>query len=300
MSDRDANGFRRQIRASLHDWTRTNLFPFYRLLSPVLVPEEPFIDAKHFRVLVRALEKVEFGETPRLLISIPPRHGKSRLASVALPAWLLGRDPSRKIICASYGQNLANDFALRTRELMRSEIYKALFPGTRLEAGGTSLEELRTTAKGYRLATSVQGVVTGKGANYIIIDDPMKAGDASSDVQRNGVNEWTKSTLMSRFDKPAEGRMIVIMQRLHMDDLIGRLHDEGNWTLLEMPGEAIEPQEFDLGGGKIWKFQPGDLLYPEIIRPSGSRATEDSISEKQPTAPKFCNAPQHPAGRSSR
>jgi predicted phage terminase large subunit-like protein len=291
MIDCDAKDLRAEARADLRRWARESLFPFYRLLSPILVPEEKFIDAKHFRVLVRALEKVESGETPRLLISIPPRHGKSRLASVAFPAWLLGRDPSTKIICASYGQELADDFARRTRELMRSEVYATVFPGSKLEVGGTALSELRTTAKGYRLGTSVNGVVTGKGANYIIIDDPMKAADASSDTARNSVNEWVKSTLMSRFDKPAEGRMIVIMQRLHMDDLIGRLRDEGGWTILEMPGEAIEHQEFDIGGGKAWNFAPGDLLYPE----SFDRAALDQLKHDLGEAAYSAQILQRPA-----
>lgn len=263
MNNCETETFRRQSRAAMRGLARNNFFVFFRLLAPVLVPGQPFIDAPHFRVLARALEKVESGENPRLLICIPPRHGKSLLASVALPAWILGRNPSAKVICASYGQDLSRDFALRSRDLIRSDVCRAIFPGTILDVGGAALEELRTSVKGYRLATSVQGVLTGKGADYIIIDDPMKAADASSDVARNSVYEWVKSTLMSRFDKPTEGRMIVIMQRLHMDDLIGRLRDEGGWAILEMPGEAIEPQKFDLGGDKVWDFRPGDLLYPE-------------------------------------
>jgi hypothetical protein len=127
------------------------------------------------------------------------------------------------------------------------------------------LDELRTTGKGYRLATSTNGVVTGKGANFIFIDDPMKAVDAQSDLARNSAYEWFKTSLMSRFDKPADGRVIVLMQRLHMDDLIGRLRDEGGWTLLGMPGEGVVRQEFDIGQNEIWDFQPGELLYPEMF-----------------------------------
>ena len=114
-----------------------------------------------------------------------------------------------------------------------------------------ALDELRTTDKGYRLGTSINGVVTGKGANYIIIDDPMKAVDANSEVTRNASFGWFKTSLMSRFDKPSEGRAIVLMQRLHMDDLIGRLRDEGGWTLLEMPGEGVTTQIFDMGKTKM-------------------------------------------------
>ena len=124
---------------------------------------------------------------------------------------------------------------------------------------------MRTTEKGYRLGTSINGVVTGKGANYIIIDDPMKAVDANSETTRNAIYDWCKTSLMSRFDKPSEGRMVVLMQRLHMDDLIGRLRDEGGWTLLEMPGEAVTTQTFDVGQNEEWDFEPGDLLYPEMF-----------------------------------
>lgn len=261
----DASNARRQARERIRAACSCNLHAFYRYAFPVLVPEATFIDAWHFRVLATALQKVATGEIRRLLIAIPPRHGKSRLASVALPTWILGREPTAKIICASYGQDLARDFAMRSRELLNSRQCQAIFPGLALERGGQGLEELRTTQKGYRLATSVQGVVTGKGADYIIIDDPIKAVDATSDVARNQAYEWVKTTLMSRFDRPSEGRMVVIMQRLHMDDLIGRLRDEGGWTVLEMPGEGVERQEFDLGDGSAWEFQPGELLYPEVF-----------------------------------
>jgi hypothetical protein len=261
----DVSTLRRTHREAIWAYAREHLYPFYRLTFPVLSPEAEFIPARHFQVLCTALEKVVTGETPRLLIPVPPRHGKSRLGSVALPAWILGRDPKAKIICASYGDQLARDFALRTRDLMRSNAYRSLFPQTALDVGGTALEELRTSAKGYRLATSVQGVVTGKGANYIIIDDPMKAVEASSEAARNSIYDWVKTALMSRFDRPADGRMVVLMQRLHQDDLIGRLQDEGGWAVLEMPGEAVQEQVFDLGGGERWIYKPGDLLFPEVF-----------------------------------
>lgn len=254
---------RRFARAEIREKARNSFYDFYRLMAPSVVPEGAFVEARHFRVLARALERVVTGETRRLLVAIPPRHGKSRLASVALPAWILGRDPSARIVCASYGQDLANDFARRSRELIRFDDYKAVFPETLLEPGGAALEELRTTKSGYRLATSVSGILTGKGADYALIDDPMKAADAQSEPARNAVYDWVASTLMSRFDKPGQSRIVVIMQRLHQDDLIGRLRDDGGWTVLAMPSEATERQEFDLGNGKTWVFLPGDLLFPD-------------------------------------
>lgn len=105
--------------------------------------------------------------------------------------------------------------------------------------------------------------MTGKGAHLIVVDDPFKAAEASSDAVRNSVYDWFEGSLMTRFDKPAEGAMVVVMQRLHQDDLIGRLRDEGGWEYLAMPGEFSERAEFDLGDGERWILDPGDLLYPE-------------------------------------
>jgi predicted phage terminase large subunit-like protein len=259
----EPNEFRREQREKLRDYARENFYGFYRLMSPVILPGEPFLHARHFRVLARALEKVATGETRRLLIAIPPRHGKSMLASVALPAWILGRDPTRKIICASYGDMLSKDFSTRSRDVLRSPIYSAIFPNTQIDAGGESLVEVRMTAKGYRLSTTVTGAVTGKGAHFVIVDDALKAVEAASETARNAVYDWMKGSLMSRFDNPAEGAMIVIHQRLHQDDPIGRLQADGGWEYLEMPGECMEQQTFDLGDEESWSFKPGDLLFPE-------------------------------------
>ena len=259
----DANEIRRAHREALRDYARNNFYGFYRLGFPALAPEASFSSAPHYRVLARALEKVATGETRRLLIAIPPRHGKSILASVALPAWILGRDPTRKIICASYGEQLSKDFSNRFRDLLWSPQYESVFPDTRIDAGGASLSEVRTSAKGYRLATTVDGPATGKGAHFVIVDDSLKAAEAASEVARNSVYDWSKGSLMTRFDKPAEGAMVVVQQRLHQDDLIDRLRDEGGWDYLEMPGECMQRQTFDLGDGETWDFEPGDLLFPE-------------------------------------
>lgn len=260
----DINVLRHEIREVARNSARKDFFTFYRLVFQQLAPEVTrFATSPHYRALAAALQRVVSGETPRLLIAIPPRHGKSIFASVALPAWILGINPTSKIICGSYGDQLAKDFAFRTRELMRSEDYRAIFTNTLLDMGGTALEHLRTTATGYRRSTSVHGPVTGMGADYIILDDPMKAIDASSDSLRNAVYEWVKGSLMTRFDKPAEGRMVVVMQRLHQDDLIGRLLADGGWEILEMPGEFATRQTFDLGNGAYCTYEPGDLLFPE-------------------------------------
>lgn len=235
---------------------------FQRQMHPI-VSSEAYINAVHMQAISAALQKVAVGETRRLLIAVPPRHFKSYLASVAFPTYLLGLDPSLKIVCASYGSELADNFASQSRDVLQSPQYQAVFPQTRLAQKHPALKKLRTTKSGYRYATSIGGVLTGIGADVVVIDDPMKAADASSDVTRDNVGDWFKQSLMTRFDKPAEGRVVVLMQRLHQDDLIGRLKAEEGWKVLELPGVGQVTQTLDLGFGKTTVLKPGQILFPE-------------------------------------
>ena len=287
--------FRHGQRPRLRSLARERFFPFYRLMFPTLAPEATFSGALHFRVLAQALERIATGENRRLLIAIPPRHGKSLFASVAFPAWLLGQDPMRKIICASYGDQLSRDFSNRFRELLSSRAYQAPFPNALIAPNGASLSEVRMISKGYRLATTVQGPVTGKGADIIIIDDPIKAVEAASEAARNAVYDWCKGSLMTRFDNPAEGAMVVVMQRLHQDDLIGRLRDDGGWEYLAMPGEFSERTVYDLGDGERWTLSPGDLLYPERFDRAALDQLEFDLGEAQFNA-QILQRPTPPGG----
>ncbi len=262
MSDR-SDAFRRSGRDRVRQLASESLYAFFRATFGVTEPGATFIDAKHSRVLARALEKVATGETKRLLIAIPPRHGKSLLGSVVFPCWLMGHDPALRIIAASYGDQLAKDFSLKSRLLLQSEIFSSIFPDMELHPNGQALDKLMTSAGGYRRSTSIGGVLTGMGADIAIVDDPIKASDAGSELVRNAAYEWFKTSLMSRFDKPAEARIVIIAQRLHQDDLIGRLKDDGGWTVLEMPSESWREEVYDLGDGQEWVFKPGDLLFPE-------------------------------------
>jgi len=143
------------------------------------------------------LEACRRGAITRLIINVPPCSRKSHAAAVAFPAFIIGHNPSAQIICASYGQDLANKHSLDCRTVMTSEWYRSLFP-TRLAPQKQSVQEFLTTQNGFRLATSVGGVLTGRGANFIIIDDPLKPDEALSETQRKGVNEWFDHTLHTR------------------------------------------------------------------------------------------------------
>ena len=197
-------------------------------------------------------------------MTLPPRNLKSICASVAFPAWALGHDPTLRIICASYSSELAAKHARDCRAVMESPWYRQVFPKTRLDRAKTAEMEFATTARGFRLATSVGGTLTGRGGNLIIIDDALKASDAMSDLRREAVNAWFRNSLISRLDDKARDRIVVIMQRLHADDLVGYLlnRDEG-WKHLSLPAIAQGRERFDLGNGRVFIREPGEALHPE-------------------------------------
>src|SRR5215468_12426382 len=162
-----------------------------------LNPQAPFLSNWHIEVIAAKLAAVAQGKIQRLIIALPPRHLKSLLASIAFPAWCLGHDPSAQILCVSYAQDLADKLARDCRSILMSQWYRRIFP-TRLAPHRQAVQEFITTRQGYRLATSNGGVLTGRGADIIIIDDPLKPEEALSAAQRQAANEWYDHTLYSR------------------------------------------------------------------------------------------------------
>lgn len=216
----------------------------------------------HLEVICDQLMRVYTGQTKRLIINVPPRSLKSFIVTVCYPAWVMGQDPRTGIIALSYAQDLSSKFSRETRQLMQSKWYQDTFPGTRINPKKASEGEFETTSGGFRLATSVGGVLTGRGANLIIIDDPLKPGDAYSDTQRTNVNEWVDSTLFTRLDDKQKGAIIVIMQRLHSDDLTGYLLEKRGWDPLCLPAIAFCDQFFTLLDGRVVGRREGELLHP--------------------------------------
>ena len=202
---------------------RRDLYAFTERCFYELNPTTTFLPNWHIEVVTSALEDCRRGKITRLIINQPPRSLKSHCASVAFVAFLLGHDPTAQIICASYGQDLANKHASDCRTILASAWYQALFPHTRLSPERQAVQEFMTTQQGFRLSTSVGGVLTGRGADFIIIDDPLKPDEALSDTQRKAVNDWFDHTLYSRLNDKRTGRIILIMQRLHEDDLVGHV-----------------------------------------------------------------------------
>jgi predicted phage terminase large subunit-like protein len=245
------------LRAAL----RQDLGAFTVKVFQTVSPGDDYLHNWHVDAIVHALLQVHAGESRRLLITQPPRSLKSICTSVGFVAWVLGHDPTKRFACVSYSQELAATFARQFRLVITSDWYHEIFPQMRLAKDTET--ECETTRGGGRFAVAVGGSFTGRGADIIIVDDPMKAGDAQSDTARRTVNGWYGSTLLSRLDDKESGAIIVVMQRLHEDDLAGKLLSEGGWYNLDLPAIAQENQEVVIGPGSIHHRNKDDVLHSE-------------------------------------
>src|ERR1700720_3521796 len=226
---------------------RSDLGYFAQRCFCELNPQAAFLPNWHIEVIAAKLAAVRAGKIRRLIINLPPRYLKSLLASVAFPAWCLGHDPSAQILCVSYAQDLADKLSRDCRHILASDWYRGIFP-TRLSPQRAAMPEFDTTAQGCRLATSVGGVLTGRGADLIIIDDPLKPGGALSQTQRQAANEWFDHTLYSRLNDKLTGAMILIMHRLHEDDLAGHVLEQEPWEVVRLPAIADDEEAYRFEG----------------------------------------------------
>jgi predicted phage terminase large subunit-like protein len=263
------NSIDHRLHAALNEALRNDFRSFARKVFGVVSPDQPFKPNWHFDAIAHALEKCVAGHTKRLLITLPPRSGKSILCSVALPAFILGRDPTQRLICASYANELAAKFGRDTRAIMQTRWYQGAFPETRLSSEKQTETELMTTARGVRLSTSVGGVLTGRGGNFIIVDDAMKPEDAVSDAKRAQATNWFDGTLMSRLDDKEKGVVIVVMQRLQVEDLAGHVLAKGGYEHLNLPAIAETESSIATGWGKSHTRRVGEPLHqgltPEVL-----------------------------------
>lgn len=207
--------------------------------------------AQHHEQIAAKLEAVERGEIDRLMIFMPPRHGKSELASKRFPAWCLGRNPQRQIIAASYNSDLANDFGRNVRNLVAEPEFGQVFPNVTLAADSQAANRMNTNRGGAYVAAGVGTAVTGRGAHIALIDDPFKdREEADSERRRDVVWDWYRSTLYTRL-MPG-GAIVLIQTRWHEDDLAGRILEQeaDQWDVLELPaigndGKALWPEWYD-------------------------------------------------------
>lgn len=235
---------------------RKRLLPFVERFNPDYLAG--WVHKDICQRLEKFSEQVANKESPRLMLFMPPRHGKSTLASVAFPAWHLGRHPNHEFISCSYSGSLAMNFSRKVRQLLREPVYKNVFEKSRLDKDSQSIESWQTTQGGGYVAAGVGGGITGKGAHVMVIDDPVKnREDAESDNNRDATWDWYTSTAYTRLSPG--GGILVILTRWHDDDLAGRLlkqAEEGadQWEVIKYPAIAETDETFR-------KY--GESLHPE-------------------------------------
>jgi predicted phage terminase large subunit-like protein len=243
---------------------RSDLRSFVWKCFLTILPGTAYLPSWHIDAIVYQLMGVQVGDISRLLINQPPRSLKSICVSVAYVAWLLGHDPTRRVIVVSYSNELAAELHRQFRMIIDAPWYRALFPTMRpARDSGT---ELVTTAGGSRYATSIGGTLTGRGADLIIVDDPLKAEEATSELARKRVIDFYSGTLVSRLNDKEKGPIVVVMQRLHENDLAGHLLEQGGWEHLDLPAIAVDDSVIPLCHGKTKVRRVGEVLHPERER----------------------------------
>ena len=225
-------------------------------------PGQKLIETPHIDVLADHLVQVANGQITRLIINMPPRSLKSFSTSVALPAWLLGRDPTKQIISVTGTRELAADFEMATRQLPTTPRCRAIFP--HLQPDGRR-GDIRLPHGGLRIAATVGGSLIGRGADLIVIDDPTPPAHVYDAARRNAVKKWFDAEVIQRLNDKKTGAVIVVMQRLHVDDLSGHLlGGEQPWVHLNMPAVASEDEVWKLSDGRAFSRTKGEAMAPHI------------------------------------
>lgn len=241
--------------------SRAHFTLFLRRVMASVSPGVQYVHNWHIDAIAEYLAASARGQVRRLIINMPPRMLKSTLISVAWPAWLLGHNPAERIMAASYARGLSLKHSTDCRAVLEAPWYGSVFKSTRLARDQNEKEKFATTLRGFRRAVSVGGAAIGEGGNILIIDDPISPLQACHRHQREAVNNWFDHTWASRLDDKATGSMVVVMQRLHDEDLSGYLLARGGWEHLCLPAIAPAPQIIRIGTlAKARKA--GEALHP--------------------------------------
>lgn len=248
---------------------RNKIIPFAKLMMPH--PDDPddatrskYHAAQHHKAMAAALEEVEKGTIPRLIVTLPPRHGKSQLVCKTFIPWYMAHDPYRSVIFATYNQDFAEDFGADIRTTMQHPSFKQVFPHFNLKKGGQAKGRLQTEEGGMAVFVGRGGTTTGRGADLLIIDDLIKdAKEAESPTVREDCWEWFTKVAMTRLMTMGAG-VVIVMTRWHEDDIVGRLTDPENpcyskeeakkWKVIDLPAIAIEDDALNR--------EPGEPLWP--------------------------------------
>lgn len=277
-------------RAVLDALIRTNFFAFLCKVFETLHGGTHLKENWHLLAMAYEASLILSGEETRLIVELPPRYLKSETFSIALPCFALGQNPTLRIICACYGDDLSRKFSRDRQKIMSAKWFKDAFPNTRLQRGKASEVEFETTRGGGCFATSVGGALTGRGADLLIIDDPIKTDQARSKAERDAVSRWYSESAYSRLNDKAESKVIIVMQRTHQDDLSGYVRPLDDWRILTLPAVADEDESYAIGEGELHHRKAGEVLHParesaETLERTKANLTPHAYSAQYQQAP---------------
>lgn len=247
-----------QIEAEI---SKKSLYEFTKRAFPIVFPGETYQDNWHIKAICDYLQAMVDGDIQNLIINIPPRHMKSVLLNIMLPCWRLANNPSEKFIFVTHSQDLITRDSNKCRDLIESEWYQQRFPEVKLVKKTES--QLNTSRGGYRQGFGMAGGITGTGANWVIVDDPIKASEARSEASKKGANFTYDNAIFNRVNDVQKDKRIVVMQRLAQDDLTGHLMESGlPFEHLVLPLE-YEGIRFQSSIGFVDPRKDGELLWEE-------------------------------------
>jgi len=249
---------------------KDDFLKFVKFTMPVInnpnnIEESMFKDARHHRAIAKTLEQITKGKIRRLIITLPPRHGKSEMVSRRFIPWLLGKDPYKSIIFATYNEDFAQDFGADCRSIMSTPQFKQVFPKFQFRKGGASKSRIQTENGGMGVFVGRGGSITGRGGDVLIVDDPIKDSvEAMSPTLRETLWNWFTQVFMTRL-MTEKSKVVIVTTRWHEDDLVGRLTDPSNphytqdecskWKIINLPAFARENDPL--------KRKENEVLWPE-------------------------------------
>jgi len=263
---------------------RRSLKEFIKNCWQTIEPGREFYDNWHIDAVSEHLQAVVDGKVKRLIINIPPRHMKSISVAVALPAWTWTIQPQKRFLFASYAASLSIRDSVKCRRLIDSQWYQDHFGGVfNLTSDQNQKQRFENNQTGYRIATSVDGALTGEGGDIIVVDDPHNVREAESSAVRESVLDWWDQAMQSRLNDPKTGAFIIITQRVHENDLTGHIlsnDTDGEWEHLCLPARYEighpTPTQSSLGFTDP-RTKEGDLLWPERIDEKTLGSLEKSL-----------------------
>jgi predicted phage terminase large subunit-like protein len=257
----------------------------------ILEPKKQFVDGWHIHAICEHMEACLDGQIRELLINIPPRHMKSLIVSAMFNAWVWTKAPDKRFLSSSYASSLSIRDSVKTRRIIQSPWYQSRWGHVfKLTGDQNAKEKFENDQYGYRLATSVGGTGTGEGGDFVLVDDPHKVTEAESDVVRKGVLDWWDEEMSTRENDPKTGVKIIVMQRVHEDDLSGHCVEQGGYVHLMLPAEyEAERKCTTILGWEDPRKEHNELLWPQrfdretldkLKRRLGSKATAGQLQQR--------------------